>query len=894
MRYNNKLIYGLVILFLMVTVLSTVFPSLLTIIFLCATLAVAAVSMVGGFKAGIGFYTIASIILFLLPLRQLLGNDEFYFRFFGFTLATSFLSILSHRLRFTEQARNEELLLMSAIVESSDDAIIGKNLKGIINSWNKGAETLFGYTPEEVIGKSIKMLFTHENYPEEDTILSKLKNSESISHYETTRVKKDGTVFPVSVTVSPIKNSDGIVVGGSNITRDITIRKQYEENLAKSQERYKTFVENSEEAIFLIEYENPVDIRLPVDEQINIIQTSGRITEANVKMAQLYGFKKVSDVIGKEISSFIPPTETGKDILKKWIANNYSITNYESKSIDNQGHTRFGSSSFKGIIEGGKITRAWAVQRETTEQKLREQELNNSQERYKTFIENNEFAIWRNEFRQPVSISLSYDEQADKFFKEAYVAEANKATLQYFDKDSIEDIIGKPIETVGTRTAGDDRFIRMFLEKGYNIKDYESSQTINGVRRHYSTSMVGILDSGYWIRTWIIRRDITEQKENLIEKERLLAQTSEAKAALEIASLEKDRFLANLSHELRTPLVSVLGYSSMLLEVAVDKEQTQKMLTTINKNAKLQLQLIEDLLDISRIISGNIELKKEYFSVNEVASDAIETFKQQADNKGLKITAHLSECYFYADRKRIMQVMLNLLSNAIKFTEKGEVQLCITCSDRFVTIKVKDTGMGIDSKDFSKLFKPFKQLDSSATRSKQGLGLGLSIIKTIADLHKGKINVQSKVGEGSEFTVYFPRAAGIEGQNKEGSIKSITFKDIKILIVEDDADSAGFIKYLYEQKGAEVDWASSAKEGREKLTNKTYNLYIFDLSMPEENGISLIKSLREKKDTTKAVALTAFADTYYEKLALDSGFNKFLQKPSSLSDLLSVRNLLDP
>jgi two-component system sensor histidine kinase/response regulator len=895
MEKRNILIYGLVALFLLLTILSTVFPILLSGIFLCSTLAVASVTMVAGFRAGFGFYIIAAIILFLLPLREILGQNDFVFRFFGFTLAAFFLSILSHRLRVSERERNDRMALMSAIVESSDDAIIGKDLNGLITSWNHGAEELYGYTAQEIIGKPVTFLFPPDKVDEEQFILEKIKSGERLAHFETVRKKKNGIIFPVSLTVSPIKDSTGKIVGASKIARDITDRKRYEENLAKNEERYRTFIENSEEAIWMIEYKPPIDIDLPVDEQIRLITTTGVVGDANPAMAGFYGFKKPSDAIGREVISFVPPSEEGKKILTQWIANNYTITNYESRSVDDKGHTRYGATSFKGIIKDGKILRAWAVQRETTEQKLQQQELVNSEERYKNFIESSEFAIWRNEFKHPISTSLPQKEQIDKFFEESYIAEANKATLLYLNPNHVKDVVGKPMSEVGTRTAADDRFMKLFIENGYIQKDFESSEIVDGKERFYSSSMIGVVENGLWIRAWVMRRDITPQKEYVVEKEKLLAASEKAKRELEIASIEKDRFLANLSHELRTPLVSILGYSSMLLEVNPDAEQAKRMIVTINKNAKLQLQLIEDLLDLSKIISGKLELKKDYFKVNELANDSIQTLKKQADDKGLKIVELYETCDFYGDKKRLSQVFLNLLSNAVKFTDKGEIRLCIKCTDKFLTIKVRDTGIGIAKENFKYLFQPFKQLDSSSTRSKQGMGLGLSIVKNIVELHGGKVVAESKIGEGSEFTVFLPVMHApevITGQKVLEVTKSVDFKNIKMLLVEDDPDSAGFIKYLYEQKGAHVDWVESAKHARELIKENHYDLYIFDLSMPEEDGLSLIKSLRALKDTTKAVALTAFADTYYEKTALEGGFDMFLKKPSSLAELLSVIKLL--
>lgn len=895
MAEKNYLIYGLIALFLVMTVLSIVFPVLLAGIFLCATLAVAAVTMMAGFRAGAGFYIIAAIIILLLPLRDILGFSEFFFRFFGFTLASSFLSVLSYRLRVSERNRNDEISLMSAIVESSDDAIIGKTLDGVITSWNEGAYGVFGYTAEEAIGQPVTMLFPEDRYPEEVYILNKIKSGEKVAHYETIRKRKNGQLFPVSITISPIKDSSGKIIGASKIARDITDRKEYEDSLAKAQERYKTFIENSEEAIWMVEYKTPVDTALPIEEQIDLLVTSGIVGECNLKMAQLYGFKKVSDVLGKHVTSFAPPTEGGREVLRMWIANNYSISNYESKAVDGEGHTRYGSTSFKGIIEEGKVVRGWAVQRETTEQKLQQQEIIKSEERYKTFIENSDEGICRIEFKNPISTSIPLIQQTEKFFTEGYIAEANDVTARIMGLKNSTQLLNIPLKEVEGKSDADELFIKNFVQNGYSINNYPSTEKRGDRSVYHSSSMKGIIENGFWVRAWLTRIDVTAQKEAEVEKERLLEESEKAKRDLEVASAEKDKFLANLSHELRTPLVSVLGYSSMLLETDPNSAQAKKMVTTINKNAKLQLQLIEDLLDLSRIISGKIELKKDYFKVNELATDAIDTFRKQAEDKGLKLTEHYEECSFYGDKKRLSQVFLNLLSNAVKFTDKGEVQVFVRCSSDYLTIKIKDTGIGIDPKDFGLLFQPFKQLDASSTRSKQGLGLGLSIVKNIVDLHKGKVEVQSKLKEGSEFTVYLPVIQApevVEGQKSVEVEKSITFNGVTMLLVEDDPDSAGFIKYLYEQKGAAVDWVESAKAARKAIEGKKYKLYIFDLSMPEEDGISLIKSIRAKGDITKAVALTAFADNYYEKTALDSGFDMFLKKPSSLMDLLSVIKLL--
>jgi PAS domain S-box-containing protein len=790
---------------------------------------------------------------------------------------------------------DKKMQQLAAIVESTEDAIIGKDTEGFITSWNKGAEQLYQYKESEVIGKHVTVLFPEDKIPEEARILKKILAGERISNYESIRKKKDGTLFPVSITISPIKNSEGQVIGASKIARDISQRKAQELELERSRERYKTFIDNSEEAIWMIEYRPPVDLTAPTEKQINDMYAHGYITEANATMTELYKLGSREDVLGKPVAVVSPRTKQGDAFLKEFINNGYTMFGYESVSVDQDGNTRYGSTSFKGIVYNDKLVRAWVVQRETTNQKLQEQEIKKSEERYKAFIENSDEGIARIEFRTPIDTSLPVHVQVEKFFGDGYIAETNDATAKIMGMESADRILHRPINEIEVRSEGDSRFLKLFIENHYSMKDFESSEQLQDKVKYHSTSMKGIIEDGKWVRAWMVRRDITRQKEGQVERERLLKQAEEAKRSLEIASAEKDRFLANLSHELRTPLVSILGYSAMLLDTPPESDAARKMIETINKNAKLQVQLIEDLLDLSRIISGKIELKKANFPIGTWVTDGIDTFRKQATDKGLTIIEKVEDCSFYGDRKRLSQVILNLLSNAVKFTEKGTITVCARCSPEFLTLRIVDTGIGIDPKNFGMLFQPFKQIDSSSTRAKQGLGLGLSIVKNIVELHKGKVTVESKLGEGSEFTVYLPAMTGkdvVEHQEQVQVSPNVTFKGITMLLVEDDPDSAGFIKYLYEQKGATVDWVDSAKKAREKLVQNKYNLYIFDLSMPEEDGISLIKSLRDGGDKTKAVALTAFADVYYEKKAIESGFDMFLKKPSSLSALLSVINLI--
>ncbi len=892
---NKSLPYSITVLIVYSIVMLVFWPAVLPAIFLAATLTVGTVAILGGLRLGILAYIIVTAVLVYLPIVEILGINESISRFVGFTITSIFLSVLGTR---HEKAATEAKLQESRITVISDsltDVLITINERSIITFVNPAIEPVFGWKPEEIISKSLTTLMPERlREPHRKGFKKYLQTNIKTLNWKAVEVlglRKDGTEFPIEISFGEFLDKE--VRYFSAIIRDISSRKATERETLLSQERYKAFIQNSDEAIWLIEYTNPVAITFPPEEQIELLLAEGVITEANEQTAKLYNVPP-DTIIGMPTSKLAPRTPKSDEFLKQFITNKYNVIKWESETKDATGKTRFGETSFKGIVEDGKIVRAWVIQRDTTEARFDEVALLQSQERYKAFIETNENAIWRVEFEEPLDVNLSPSAQTDLFFNKGYIAEANEATARILDVDYKSSLLNKPLHKVAPRTPNDNEFIAYFIQHGYMAQDYETTDTVRGRTVHYSTSMMGIVEEGKWLRAWLVRRDITVQKNSIIERETALEDTRKAKKALEIASVEKDRFLANLSHELRTPLVSILGYSALLMETETTGEAAKKMITTINKSAEFQVHLIEDLLDLSRIIAGKVELEKDFFDCTDMVRESVNTIRKQTS---LTIVEDYEDCTFYGDKRRMTQVLLNLINNAVKFTDEGQITVSLRCSEEFLIIKIRDTGIGIHSNNFSKLFQPFTQLDSSSIRTTKGLGLGLSIVKNIVELHGGTVSVESSLGEGTEFTTYFPvvEAESIKKPEKVSDVPSTTsFKGISMLVVEDDSDSADFLGYFYEQKGAKVVWAISAKKAREEISKNKYDLYIFDLSMPEEDGISLIKSVRKAGDETKAVALTAFADDMHEKMALDAGFDMFLKKPSSLPALLNVVRLLDP
>jgi PAS domain S-box-containing protein len=531
---------------------------------------------------------------------------------------------------------------LAAIVDNSDDAIIGKDLNSIITSWNQGAERIFGYSAEEMIGTSIMRLIPLERQGEEEEILSCLKRGERFEHFETVRTTKEGRQLHISLTVSPIKDANGRVVGASKIARDITDRKLSEEALRKAQKAAE---------------------------------------EANA------------------------------------------------------------------------------------------------------------------------------------------------------------------------------------------------------------------------------------------ERQRLLESERAARSEAERASRMKDEFLATLSHELRTPLNAVLGWATALRAGHFLTEELEQGLETIERNARVQAQIIEDLLDMSRIISGKVRLDVQRVDLPAVVAEAIETVRVSASAKGVRLQTIIDpvNAPVTGDPNRLQQVFWNLLSNAIKFTPKGgRVQVLLERVDSHVEVSIIDTGEGISPEFLPYIFDRFQQADASTTRRHGGLGLGLAIVKQLVELHGGSVRVKSSgTGKGATFIVSLPLTVlhpleepweRVHPQSKPRdlpSIPAISLNNVSVLVIDDELDARNLLKLLLESAGAVVYLAQSAEQGMEHLLTKSVDVLICDIGMPDVDGYSLMRRIRALDDSQKsevaAVALTAYARLEDRTEAMSAGFQNHLPKPVEPAELLAVvQSLANP
>ena len=408
-----------------------------------------------------------------------------------------------------------------------------------------------------------------------------------------------------------------------------------------------------------------------------------------------------------------------------------------------------------------------------------------------------------------------------------------------------------------------------------------------------------------------VTRDLTDRKQ--AEEQRLkLAREQVARAEAEAANRAKDEFLATVSHELRTPLNAIVGWGRMIRNTRMDEKGLAHALDIIERNAKLQAQLIDDLLDVSRIISGKLRLTVMPVELPPVIEAALDVIRPAAEAKNIRLQVMLdaNAGLVSGDPDRLQQVIWNLLSNAVKFTQKGgRVQVTLEQLDSHVLITVSDTGKGIAAEFLPYVFDRFRQADSSITRLHGGLGLGLAIVRQLVDLHGGSVEAQSPgEGQGATFSLKLPviiahgsgrfalnaeeaNASSAALQGGFGSLPSL--EGLGVLVVDDDPDARDLLKAILEERKAQVTTVASAAEAYETIEWLRPDVIISDIGMPSEDGYSLIRNVRLKEARDRqgwkpAIALTAHARVEDRLRALSAGYQAHVAKPVEPAELVAV------
>lgn len=395
-----------------------------------------------------------------------------------------------------------------------------------------------------------------------------------------------------------------------------------------------------------------------------------------------------------------------------------------------------------------------------------------------------------------------------------------------------------------------------------------------------------------------LQLEVTERKQAEEERARLLVREQAARAEAEEANRTKDEFLATLSHELRTPLSAILGWSHLVRTGKLDEGQMSRAFETIERNARSQSQLIDDLLDVSRIITGKLQIELRPTQLSAVIEAAIDAVRPAAEAKAIEFETDLASaaCLVPGDPNRLQQIFWNLFSNAVKFSPQGgQVKIDVKRCSPWVQVAVKDSGIGISPEFLPFIFDRFRQADGSTTRTHGGLGLGLAIVKHLVQQHRGTVEVVSDgKDQGSEFTVKLPlttaQPSTVQHEvTEEGDGNGLPdgFSDIlrglRILVVDDEADSRELITAILSRCGSEVKCSESVEAAIKECRSWKPDLLVSDIGMPHEDGYSLISQVRRLKSKKAreipAVALTAYATVEDQTRALSSGFQLHVPKP---------------
>ena len=471
------------------------------------------------------------------------------------------------------------------------------------------------------------------------------------------------------------------------------------------------------------------------------------------------------------------------------------------------------------------------------------------------------------------------------------------------------EIIGQPITVLIPPDRWDEeRDIIQNLRAGNRIEHFETVRvTKDGRLIDVALTISPVRDqTGQIVGASKILRDISERKrierelqELLAEREQIVESERAARGQAERLSASKDEFLALLSHELRTPLNAILGWTEILRRASSTHADLEKGLVVIERNVRAQTQLVDDLLDMSRIISGQMRFDVQPVMPHAFVQGAIESARPAADGRGILLEATLDPAAgpVSADANRLQQVAWNLISNAIKFTPRGgHVRVTLERINSNIEICVTDSGIGIQPDFLPHIFERFRQADATTTRNYGGLGLGLSIVKHIVELHGGTVAANSDgEGQGAVFRVKLPLAVSQLGEHPRASQRlsvpwvTADLSNVKVLIVDDDPDSRDLVHRLLSDCGATVTGAASAAEALAATHNQRPDILISDIGMPEVDGYQLLRSLRTNSEIRfPAIALTAFARPEDRTRALLAGYVAHVAKPVEAAELIAT------
>ncbi len=794
---------------------------------------------------------------------------------------------------------------LARVVESSDDAIVSKDLNGTVTSWNRAAERMFGYTAQEAVGQSIRMIIPADRQSEEDMVLAQIRVGQPITHFETIRQTKAGTLIPISLTVSPIYDDAGKVIGASKIARNISDRVE----AAAANALLVAIVESSDDAI--------------ITKNLDSV-----ITSWNRAAEEMFGYA-AADAIGQSIRVLIPSElQHEEDMVLARIRAGERVSHYETIRQRKDGARLNVALTISPLRDArGNIIGASKIARNVTERTRLLAEANEHAANTQKLSEVGAIVastLDRESIVQKVTDIATQLTGAEfgAFFYNVTNPDTGEAymlyTLSGAPREAFSNFPHPRATAVFAPTFHGDGPVR--LDDVTQDARYGRSAPYHGmpqghlpVRSYLAVPVKGlagnVLGGLFFGHAQV--GVFTEQHERLAVGIAAWASVALENARLytdaQIANRMKDEFLAVLSHELRTPLNAVVGYSRLLRANILTGEKAARGLETLARNATSLMQIVEDVLDVSRIVAGKVRLDVQPVELPLVIDNAVATVQPAADARGVQLQTIVDPRVgpVSGDPNRLQQVVWNLVANAVKFTPRdGRVQVRLERVNSHVEITVSDTGAGIRADFIPYVFERFRQADVGLTRKTGGLGLGLAIVRHMVEMHGGTVEVSSLgEGQGATFRVRLPlmivHPATVETPREHPRTelpRALTSLDdlrgIRVLGIDDEDDALALLRAVLEAAGAEVTTLNSPQMALERIAAVQPHALIIDLGMPEMDGFDLIRRVRASADASirhlPAAALTAFARSEDRTRALRSGFEIHLSKPVDPGELVAV------
>lgn len=795
--------------------------------------------------------------------------------------------------------------LYRAIFSYSKDPIAIIDPQGVYLEQNTAHAELLGYSDEELSNQTPAL---HMGKQEFAAVVREVAEKGEYRGEVQSKTKAGG-IKHIELSAFAMRDESGEPLCYVGIKRDVTERKQAEQALLRSEAELTDFFENASIGL-------------------HWVGRDGIVLRVNRAELDMLGYTR-EEYVGHHIAEFHVDQDVIEDILRRLQAGEV-LENCEARLRCKDGSMKYVRINSSAYREAGKFIHTRCFTRDVTDRKRTEGRLALQYAVTRILSESLEIGESAGKILRTACETLDWEvgvlwkvDAAEAILRCVDICHSNSTATPEFDRLSQNSLFKKGVGLPGRiwqsgtpfwidNVVSDPNFPRapVALREGlrgafgfpilidsdiWGIIEFLSSE----IREPDDELMNLAAGIGGQIGQFAQRKRAEAELADLLERERV------ARADAEKANRLKDEFLATLSHELRTPLNAVIGWSRMLNSGRLDRENSKHAQEVIERNAWAQKQIIEDILDISRVITGKLQLNLSPVNLAVVIDAALDAVRPALEAKEIKIEAIIDSSLraISGDADRLQQVVWNILSNAAKFTPSGgSVEISVRQSDTHVLIQVKDSGPGIEPDFLPYVFERFRQADGSTTRTHGGLGLGLAIVRQLVELHGGTIAVENRSdSQGAIFTIRLPLPTGMLQKELlagaalafgEKRSEQPSLEGLNILIVDDETDALDLITVELAQHGANVTGVTSAADALEALEQRKFDLLVSDIGMPKVDGYELIRRVRKQEEgrdkQLPAVALTAYARVQDRMQAILAGFSTHVAKPIEANELITV------